>query len=125
MRCSECRQARSRIHRSGRSLVLKSMTLAGAFILGAPSLGSAATFLAFGPQTYVRHTGPPETVRNTFSVLNPSTQYSLRIHVNGVSSAVVSVNGVEVAGPSDFNEQVTLIEKRIVLRANNELAVEV
>src|SRR5437867_10377587 len=64
---------------------------------------AAGTFTAFGPRVYTRRTATPVTVRNAFNVSNPSTQYTIRIRVNGVASAVVSMNGVEIARPSDFN----------------------
>src|SRR5712692_7352367 len=81
-----------------------------------PSAGRP--FVAFGPQTFVRVAGPPQSLTGTFTVRNPNTSYTLRINnggVNGelghISSATVSLNGTQVAGPSDFNQQVTVIEK--------------
>lgn len=73
--------------------------------------GLAGTFAAFGPVTYVRGTGDPVTVTSTFSVRNPSTQYTLHILNGGladtqyelVSSSFVTINGVQVVGPSNFN----------------------
>ena len=99
--------------------------LFGALIVLWARFGSAASFTAFGPQPYVRATGNPVTVRNTFTVMNPSTTYTLRIRVVRVASAVVSVNGVVIATPSDFNANVTLVEVPVALRASNELEVEV
>jgi hypothetical protein len=37
----------------------------------------AGTFTAFGPQNYIRGTGTPVTVTNSFSVLNPVHAKSL------------------------------------------------
>jgi hypothetical protein len=87
-----------------------------------PSL--AGTFTAFGPQVYIRDTGAPVTVTGTFTVLNPNTQYTLRV-VNGglvdatndlVSSTVITVNGVVVIAPNDLNQNVNVVEKPVTLR---------
>src|SRR5712691_2929733 len=63
----------------------------------------AGTFTVFGPKNYVRGTGSPVTVTDTFTVLNPATQYTLKAFNGGlqnsqtelVSSSVVTINGVE------------------------------
>ena len=54
-----------------------------AVVICVPSLAVATvtwagTFTAFGPQNYTRDSGAPITVTNTFSVLNPNTQYTLK-----------------------------------------------
>src|SRR5437879_5717962 len=61
--------------------------LVGLFVIFA-SYASAGTFVAFGPTQYIRDTGKPGPVVQTFSVLDPSTTYTLRIDSTGVSSAV-------------------------------------
>lgn len=85
----------------------------------------AGTFTAFGPQTYPRSTGQPIPISNTFSVLNPSTQYILQVQVAGVASAIISVNGVTVVFTSDFDMNETYVERPVVLQASNVLAGEV
>jgi hypothetical protein len=85
---------------------------------------AAGTFTAFGPKTYVRDTGSPVTVTDSFSVLNPSTTYTLQVANNGISSAVISINGVQVVGPSDFNEDVSSIQRPISLQVSNQISVE-
>ena len=70
----------------------------------------AGTFTAFGPQTYERGTGEPVTVRNTFSVRNPATQYTMRVRNGGlvdgdfepVSSTVITLNGVQIFAPTNL-----------------------
>jgi hypothetical protein len=121
-------------HRS-RCLLLK--TVKGmairAIMLIAALPGFANTFAAFGPQTYVRSTGAPVTVTNIFAVLNPNTQYTLRVHNGGladsstdfVSSTVITVNGVVVVAPNDLNQNVALVEKPVTLQASNQIAVQV
>jgi hypothetical protein len=101
------------------------------FLLPLPVL--AGTFTAFGPQNYVRETGDPVTVIKSFTVLNPNTTYTLEIHNGGlvdsefekVSSSVFVLNGVQIVGPDEFNQNVTLVEKSVSLAASNELSVEV
>ena len=94
---------------------------------------AAGTFTPFGPQTYVRGTGAPVTVTKTFSVLNPNTQYTLRVHNGGltnsptdlVSSTTIIVNGVTVVAPNDLNQNVTEVDKPVTLQASNQIAVQV
>jgi len=85
----------------------------------------AGTFNAFGPQTYVRNTDTPVTVTNSFSILNPNTQYTLHIQNSGVASAVISINGAQILVPSDFNPNVTVIDRPVTLQLNNTIAVQV
>jgi hypothetical protein len=99
----------------------------------ATGVASAGTFVAFGPETYLRGTGNPVTVTKTFSVFNPNTLYTLRIGNGGlvdgeferVSSSVFVLNGVQIVGPDEFNQRVATIEKRIILSQTNQLSVEV
>ncbi|RPI02924.1 MAG: DUF946 domain-containing protein, partial [Zetaproteobacteria bacterium] len=97
-----------------------------------PAASNAATFTVFGPQEFTRDRGGPETEFATFSVPHPGSFYVVRIF-NGksesdtkcrVSSAVIAINGVEVVGPSSFNQQTWRIEKEVELLPNNQLAVE-
>src|SRR5438128_6202925 len=78
------------------------IALAALFIALIPSSGQAGTFVAFGPQQYVRGNGAPARVATTFSVLDPTTAYTMRIDSNGVSSAIVTLNGVNIFRESDF-----------------------
>jgi hypothetical protein len=100
-------------------------------LLGTPCF--AGTFTAFGPQVYVRSTGDPVTVTNSFTVLNPNTQYTLRLHNGGlvdsstdrVSSTTVTVNGVIVVAPNDLNQNVAEVDKPVTLLATNQIDVQV
>src|SRR5881396_2294696 len=135
------------------SLAMNSLALglAAVLLLLVPAVSLAGTFTAFG-ETYQRGTGAPVTVTRSFSALNLSTTYTLRIDNGGlpsgqfcrVSSAVVGLNGVEVVGPSDFNRReletereregekerededrsVAVIERRVSLATTNVLTVE-
>src|SRR5439155_17461215 len=42
---------------------------------------------------------------------------------NRISSASISLNGVQVVGPSDFNQQVARIVKPVTLTDNNQLTI--
>ena len=100
-------------------------------LLGMPCF--AGTFTAYGPRTYVRGTGTPVTVTNTFTVLNPNTQYTLRVHNGGlvdaptdlVSSTVITVNGTVIVAPNDLNQNVTEVDRPITLLASNQIDVQV
>src|SRR5947208_3270568 len=143
------RLARSRAWGAQRaaSLAMNSLALglAALLLLLYPAVSLAGTFTVFG-ETYQRGTSAPVTVTRSFSVLNPSATYTLRIDNGGLpsgqfcrgSSAVVGLNGVELVGPSDLNRReregekerededrsVAVIERRVSLAKTNVLTVE-
>jgi RHS repeat-associated protein len=91
---------------------------------------AASVISAFGPKDYVRSTGQPETVTDTFTTSNPGAAL---LHItNGgatgqyelVSSAVITLNGVIVVSPGEFSQQIGLIEKIVPLAAANTITVE-
>lgn len=93
----------------------------------------SGTFTVFGPQTYVRGSGSPVTVTTNFTVLNPNTQFTLRVH-NGslvdsstdlVSSTTVTVNGVVIVAPNDLNQNIAEVDKPLTLLGSNEIDVQV
>jgi RHS repeat-associated protein len=95
--------------------------------------GWSGTFTVFGPQTYVRGSGSPVTVTTNFTVLNPNTQFTLRVHNGGlvdsatdfVSSTTITVNGVVVVAPNDLNQNIVEVDKPVTLQASNEIDVQV
>jgi hypothetical protein len=89
-----------------------------------PAVTYAGTFVSFGPQTYVRATGTPSVANTTFTVTDPTTTFTMQIDSKGVSSAIVTLNGVQVFKESDFNANVTLLTKAVTLKATNQLSVE-
>jgi Glucodextranase, domain B len=117
-------------HRRISSFALKSLLTSLMMCFGTCFAG---TFTAFGPQSYVRDTGTPVTVTNTFTVLNPNTQYTLRVHNGGlvdaptdlVSSTTIVVNGVTVISPNDLNQNIQEVDKPVILQASNEIDVQV
>ena len=93
-------------------------------------IGIGGTLAVFGPEDFLRSKGKPITVERSFSVADPSGPFTLCIDNGGeqdeygmVDSAEVHLNGVEVAGPSDFSPNVSIIEILVTLTSENELTV--
>lgn len=87
----------------------------------------AKSFVAFGPEELA---GKSVTTKS-FQVLNPAVPYKLHIDNGGagsqyakVSSGIVTLNGIDVVKPNDFNQTVRSIEKPLALSAINNLMVE-
>src|SRR5712692_9928735 len=85
---------------------------------------------AFGPQTYVRTTGEPNQYTSTFTapawIVSPYDLHIVNGDANGnhrISSATITLNGVQVAGPSDFNQNVATIDRSVTLQSTNTLQV--
>src|SRR5258708_27413276 len=108
-------------------LVVVALVFAAALDAGAQVTPSTPIF---GATTYTRTTGAPNQYTTTFTlpawIANP---YDLHI-VNGsptgsdrISSATITLNGVQVAGPSDFNQNVATIDRSLTLQATNTLQV--
>lgn len=108
---------------------LNVIVLASALLATMLPLSSAAQMTpAFGPKQYIRHTGAPQTFHETFQ--HCGTQACRIVIVNGnangtnrVSSASVYLNGVLIAGPSNFNQKVATIVKPVALGPTNQLTI--
>src|SRR5215471_11333235 len=106
--------------------------LIASFVLLFPALGHAGTWIPFGPKNYVRGTGAPVTVTDSFTLLNPAAQYTLKAFNGGlqdnqtelVSSSVVTLNGVQVIGPQNFGQGVAEIDIPITPQAVNTISVQ-
>lgn len=90
-----------------------------------------STVTIYGPQKFERSHGNPTTVTKTFPLpSNVVAPYTLIVD-NGfcdeddVTSATITVNGVQVLSPSDFNKHQRDIVKTISLAANNTLKVRI
>ncbi len=92
----------------------------------------AAEMTVFGPTQYVRTTGAPDIYDDTFSAIpkegklivkNGQSDGDHRV-TYAIDSAKVMVNGEQIFGPSDFNEQVYYLEAPITLLQDNSLRVE-
>lgn len=83
----------------------------------------------FGPEKFTREAGAPQAVNRTFTVTDWRGEFTLVIRngedgAGGVSSAVVELNGFQVAGPADFNQQTGQVVKLVSLNQTNALSVE-
>jgi hypothetical protein len=103
------------------------------------SLGAALAFCVAAPpaqaqdavftRTYVRASGHPVMVSDSFSVCDAAGQFSLLVE-NGpdgaprASAGAIFVNDAQVVGPSDFNQRVDRIERPLPgLAAENTIGV--
>ncbi|HTC93758.1 MAG TPA: Ig-like domain repeat protein, partial [Terriglobales bacterium] len=85
----------------------------------------------FGPKQYLRTSGPPnDYVDNVTVPAWLASPFDLHIEngqVNGcnrISAAWISINGVQVAGPSDFNQQVFVLDRTVNLTPTTTLEVK-
>jgi RHS repeat-associated protein len=93
--------------------------------------GLGGTLIVFGPEDFLRSKGKPLRVKRSFSVADPSGPFTLCIDNGGaqdeygrVDSAEVHLNGVEVASPSDFNEDVLEVIRPVTVVSDNLLQVQ-
>jgi hypothetical protein len=105
------------------------LTAAVLALLGLLLPARAAGDTVFGPQTYERSNGAPQTFTATFE--RCGTGPCRLIIVNGnadgtdrVSSATIALNGTQVVGPSDFNPKVDKIVKTIFPSDENTLTIQ-
>jgi hypothetical protein len=104
------------------------ITLAALLLaMATPVLGGGAN--AFGPESFVVGKGKPVTVTRSFTAnagqatltLNNGTEQG----DNQVSTGSISINGIDIITPSDFNQQVGTLVRTVMLKGSNQLAVEV
>ena len=89
-----------------------------------------AQTVLFGPMQYTRTAGPPNQFTDTFTLPSGTTPpYTLHI-VNGnangtnrISSATVTLTGTQILGPSDFGQNVAVIDRTVTLQASNMLEI--
>jgi len=111
-----------------RSFVLSALALTAALLLR--PLPAEAGSLVFGPETFQRHKGQPQTDQRTFTVNDPSGIFWMQISngaggKNLVSSALIVLNGDQVIGPEDFNQRTLGFTRDVHLQEENKLLVEV
>ncbi len=104
-----------------------SLSLAPAPVTAAQNPSAACP--VFGPADFVRARGAPRVATRSFAAPQPGSGL-LRIYNGGrsgqfgrVSSAQVTLNERLVAGPSDFNQGVQVIERPVSLESSNTLAI--
>ena len=105
-------------------IVLAAISACLAWAPSSQAQNQPGTFKAHGPVGFVRGTGAPAPVKSSFTVQDPSTTFTMRLDSSGVSSASITLNGVEVFKPSDFNATIRLLTKPVKLLATNQLTVE-
>ncbi len=114
--------------RRSKSILFHPALVVTALILWGSTFLWAATPI-YGPKKFIRSTGKPVMITETFSVVNTTVQYRLVV-LNGqkgkdrVSSATVKINGIEILRERDFNQQVDRIERSISLGSLNSISVE-
>jgi len=92
-----------------------------------PGVGIAQMSPIFGPKQYTRSAGKPQSFTDTFLNCETAAQYNLVI-INGnpdgsnrISSATIALNGTQLAGPSDFNQNVAQVTKPVTVAGSNTL----
>jgi len=88
--------------------------------------------LLFGPKQYLRKTGPPNQYTDTFTVpASIGPPFLLHI-VNGdangshrISSAWVTLNGVQIAGLNELGPNVAVLDGAVTLQPTSTLTVKV
>ncbi|MFO7556395.1 MAG: hypothetical protein R6W88_14440 [Desulfobacterales bacterium] len=103
------------------------------FILSLFADTSLATEVTlFGPNQYVRTSGAPDIYTGSFTAIsgegtlivkNGAIDGTDRI-TEAISIASVYVNGEQIFGPSDFNQNVYLFQSPVSLLGNNSITVE-
>ena len=99
------------------------------FSLLAFTIAASSQATVFGPKTYTRTSGRPNTFQENFTASNISSSFTLIVQngdggENRSHSGRVILNGVEVAGPNDFNQSMDSIRKPVTLLENNTMTVE-
>ena len=93
----------------------------------------AAEVTLFGPIQYVRTTGAPDVFTNSFFAIS---ELGMLIVKNGaidgnnritdaISSASVYLNGEQIFGPSDFTQNVYLLQAPVNLNESNSITVQI
>jgi len=98
------------------------------FSLPALTLAAASQATVFGPKTYTRTAGRPNSFQENFTASNISSSFTLIVQngdggENRTNGGRIILNGVEVVGPNDFN-QLDSIRKSVTLLASNTITVE-
>jgi len=86
--------------------------------------------IVFGPKIFGCEKGEPETERFIFHTHKEGSDFTMKIEngdrsgCHGVSSAHITLNGEDVFGPSDFNQQTGTLERQVTLQEHNILKVQ-
>jgi hypothetical protein len=111
-------------------LVLLNVLTVVLMFVSTTSSASARTLVVFG-EDYKKTKAGPVTSTQKFNVSQPGNSYTLRVFNGGehglstpVSSAIVSLNGRQILGTSDFDANTRRLERTVQLEAKNTLVVE-
>lgn len=114
------------------TLGLRWLWLLFGWLMAMGAQAAAPDQTVFGPKHYVRSAGEPNVYTETFALPGQVVApYLLRIDngnqdgTNRVTSATVTLNGVQVAGPNDFGEKTAVIERTVSVVPNNSLEVRI
>lgn len=90
-----------------------------------------AKFTVYGPRTFERDNSKPVTISESFALPAGAKAPSYLCVRNGEpdgsrrnSSSIVTLNGVQVVGPSDLNQQVAGFLKPVTFQQNNVIQVQ-
>lgn len=111
------------------ALTFGSLTLSPAMLPTAQAAEvMATTRTLFGPEIFARGSAQPTTYTRTFAADRLDGAFTLVIEngdlatgTAGVASALVRLNGTDVAVPNDFKKAVAIIERPVELAADNTL----
>jgi len=105
-------------------ILITSALLLGLFI----STSFAVEVTVLGPKQYFRTTGKPNLYTDTFPGMAGQGKLLIKngdtAGKNRLSSALISVNGQQILGPNNFNQQVYNIEVPVNLSENNSVTVQ-
>jgi hypothetical protein len=99
------------------------------FVALIPSVRADGMAPIFGPKSYARTTGKPNSFTDVFQNCEPLGQYNLVVQngnpggSNRASAASIMVNGAAVVLPSDFNQSISTIIKPLILARKNVIDV--
>ena len=101
------------------------------FFFSAQTLAGSYTLLP--SQGFQRNSGQPVTKIVNFPAIDTNGSYSFNVYNGGledseltgekVSSSTIVLNGTQIFGPSEFNQNVTTLSKTVSLESGNELLV--
>src|ERR1051325_4662945 len=96
------------------------------FSLLAFTIAASSQATVFGPKTYTRTSGRPNSFQENFTASNISSSFTLIVKngdggENRSSGTRIILNGVEVVGPNDFNHSMDSIRKPVTLLVNNTM----
>lgn len=104
------------------------------FLLACLSMSAyAGTYTLLIPHDFTRGSGTPVTETVNFPAVDTASSYTLNVYNGGlvddtstgeyVSSSVISVNGTQVLGPSEFNQNTATATAQVSLQTSNTLSI--